>query len=52
MEERGSWDPLIDNFQRAPAQKPFGNFVKNSLRIWQQRDVDELWEAIQAQVAF
>ena len=32
-------------------QKPFGNFVKNSLRIWQQKDVDELWEAIQAQVA-
>ena len=22
----GSWDPLIDKFQRAHAQKPFGNF--------------------------
>lgn len=29
-------------------QKPFGNFVKNSLKIWNDKQINEMWEVIQS----
>lgn len=29
-------------------QKPFANFVKNSLKIWDDRKINEIWEVISA----
>jgi len=36
----------FDNIPRK--QKPFTNFVKNSLKIWDERKVAEIWEVISA----
>lgn len=36
----------FDNIPRK--QKPFGNFVKNSLKIWDDRKIDEIWQVISA----
>jgi len=36
----------FDNIPRK--QKPFGNFVKNSLKIWDDRKIGEIWEVISA----
>lgn len=36
----------FDNIPRK--QKPFGNFVKNSLKIWDERKITEIWEVIAA----
>eukprot|EP00928_Gymnodinium_smaydae_P000524 TRINITY_DN101_c0_g1_i1.p1 TRINITY_DN101_c0_g1~~TRINITY_DN101_c0_g1_i1.p1 ORF type:complete len:291 (+),score=89.28 TRINITY_DN101_c0_g1_i1:114-875(+) len=36
----------FDNIPRK--QKPFGNFVKNSLKLWDERRIAELWEVIAA----
>lgn len=27
-------------------QKPFANFVKNSVKIWEQKKIDDMWEVI------
>ncbi|CAE7542030.1 LYAR [Symbiodinium pilosum] len=34
----------FDNIPRK--QKPFGNFVKNSLKIWDQPKIDAMWDVI------
>jgi len=39
----------FDNIPRK--QKPFGNFVKNSLKIWDERKIAEIWEVISAATA-
>merc|ERR1712187_118927 len=36
----------FDNIPRK--QKPFGNFVKNSLKIWDERRISEIWDVINA----
>jgi cell growth-regulating nucleolar protein len=36
----------FDNIPRK--QKPFGNFVKNSLKLWDNAKINELWEVISA----
>ena len=33
----------FDNIPRK--QKPFGNFVKNSLKIWDDKKINEIWDA-------
>merc|ERR1740121_2549000 len=39
----------FDNIPRK--QKPFGNFVKNSLKIWNDKDIDAMWEVIKSATA-
>mmetsp|Transcript_15459 Transcript_15459/g.27686 ORF Transcript_15459/g.27686 Transcript_15459/m.27686 type:complete len:250 (-) Transcript_15459:60-809(-) len=39
----------FDNIPRK--QKPFGNFVKNSLKIWDERKINEIWEVIASAAA-
>eukprot|EP00931_Biecheleriopsis_adriatica_P028439 TRINITY_DN16952_c0_g1_i1.p1 TRINITY_DN16952_c0_g1~~TRINITY_DN16952_c0_g1_i1.p1 ORF type:complete len:260 (+),score=71.39 TRINITY_DN16952_c0_g1_i1:54-782(+) len=34
----------FDNIPRK--QKPFGNFVKNSVKIWEQSKIDAMWDVI------
>jgi hypothetical protein len=39
----------LQSYSNIPRKKkPFTNFVKNSLRIWNPKEVDELWAAIEA----
>mmetsp|Transcript_64507 Transcript_64507/g.120026 ORF Transcript_64507/g.120026 Transcript_64507/m.120026 type:complete len:253 (+) Transcript_64507:83-841(+) len=41
-------EKLLDYSNIPRKQKPFGNFVKNSLRIWKDEEVNALWEVISA----
>mmetsp|Transcript_50802 Transcript_50802/g.120712 ORF Transcript_50802/g.120712 Transcript_50802/m.120712 type:complete len:257 (-) Transcript_50802:42-812(-) len=41
-------EKLLDFSNIPRKQKPFGNFVKNSLRIWKDNEVNALWEVISA----
>jgi len=45
---RGNLEKLLefDNIPRK--QKPFGNFVKNSLKLWDERRISEIWDVIAA----
>jgi len=36
----------FDNIPRKP--KPFANFVKNSLKLWDERQINAIWEVISA----
>mmetsp|Transcript_36909 Transcript_36909/g.73016 ORF Transcript_36909/g.73016 Transcript_36909/m.73016 type:complete len:258 (-) Transcript_36909:44-817(-) len=36
----------FDNIPRKP--KPFANFVKNSMKLWDERRITEIWEVISA----
>jgi len=43
---KGLMEKLM-GFSNVPRkQKPFGNFVKNSVKIWDERKIGEMWEVI------